>query len=267
MLNYYTLLTVAEDADAHEVQAAFRRMVKKCHPDVNAHRRQWAHQRMKDLLEAYEVLKDDVKRAAYDRKLALNRNSQRDMFRERLAAATDAASRAKLVLYDLLRGSAAEAVRLYEAALADDLGFDVSRHLPPRDWMDCKFLLAEEYQRRKAYLKALGLFEAIYFSPLAKEHYRHFLHEVTERIRSLCCRDLARGASPEEAVAYYDRAMRLSLRRAEKAFLYKKMAECFCDCGSEESARECLARALELKPDLKGCQKIRRRLGLEEGAE
>ena len=262
-MNYYTLLTVAEDADAREVQAAFRRMVKKCHPDVNAHRRQWAHQRMKDLIEAYEVLKDEAKRAAYDRKLAISRNSQRDMYRERLAAATDAESRSKLVLYDLLRGSAAEAVRLYEAALAEDLAFDVARHLPPRDWMDCKFLLGEEYHRRKAYLKALGLFEAIYFCPLAKEHYRHFLHEVAERIRSLCCRDLARGVPPAEAVAYYERALRLSLRRADKAFMYKKMAECHCESGDDARARECLARALEMKPDLKGCQKIRRRLGLE----
>lgn len=263
MIDYYATLTVKEDATQDQIRVAFRRMVKKFHPDLNESREAWAHQQMKRVLDAYEVLSDEAKRGAYDRKLKAQRNSRRDTYRDRLAAADDPASRAELILYDLLNGQGRRALAFYEKVSAEDACFNVAAHLSPRDWMDCLFLLGEQYEKRRAHRKALHLYETIYHSPLSRTHYRHFRHEVADRIHRLCCRELARSAGPAEAIPYYERALAMRLKNAQKAFLHKKIAECRYEIGDTQAALARMRQALRLKPDLKGCQKICRRLGIE----
>lgn len=260
-MDYYAVLKVENTATDDELRVAFRRMVKKYHPDVNARRKAWAHVQMKKVLVAYRVLSDAAQRAVYDRRLRYEREGQRDHYRERLASRNDLRSRAKLILYDLLQGNEEQAVLLYEATLGENVDFGVDDHLKPRDWMDCKFLLAEEYERRKAYVRALGLYEEIYYSQHAKNHYQHFLGEVADRIRNLCCRDLARSVEPADAILYYQRALNMDLTRSDRAFMHKKMAECYERLGETDRALTQLRRAFKLKPDLKGCQKICQKLG------
>ncbi|MFL6744559.1 MAG: DnaJ domain-containing protein, partial [Sphingomicrobium sp.] len=64
--DYYELLGVPRVADEAAIKAAYRRLAKECHPDRhNGCRDQEA--RFKAINEAYDVLKDPQKRAAYDR--------------------------------------------------------------------------------------------------------------------------------------------------------------------------------------------------------
>ncbi|MBI4793223.1 MAG: DnaJ domain-containing protein [Deltaproteobacteria bacterium] len=63
--DYYKALGVARDAGQDEIKRAYRRLARKYHPDVN--KAAEAEQRFKEIGEAYEVLKDPEKRAAYDR--------------------------------------------------------------------------------------------------------------------------------------------------------------------------------------------------------
>src|ERR1700721_2505223 len=62
--DYYETLGVPRGADAEEVKRAYRKQARKYHPDVSKERN--AEARFKDVQEAYEVLKDPEKRAAYD---------------------------------------------------------------------------------------------------------------------------------------------------------------------------------------------------------
>ncbi len=62
--DYYKTLGVAREAKAEEIKKAFRRLARKFHPDVS--KEPDADVRMKEINEAYTVLSDPEKRAAYD---------------------------------------------------------------------------------------------------------------------------------------------------------------------------------------------------------
>src|SRR5919204_132606 len=64
--DYYETLGVAKAATPEDLKKAYRKLAMQCHPDRNPGDKK-AEQRFKDISEAYDILKDDQKRAAYDR--------------------------------------------------------------------------------------------------------------------------------------------------------------------------------------------------------
>lgn len=62
--DYYKILGVQRDADDAEIKKAFRKVARKYHPDINPGAD--AEAKFKGVNEAYEVLKDPERRAAYD---------------------------------------------------------------------------------------------------------------------------------------------------------------------------------------------------------
>ncbi len=72
--DYYEIMGVGRDADQDEIKRAYRKLSRKFHPDVS--KEADAESRFKDLGEAYEVLKDPEKRAAYDQLAARWRSGQ-----------------------------------------------------------------------------------------------------------------------------------------------------------------------------------------------
>lgn len=65
-LDYYQALEVSKDANGDTIKSSFRRLAMKYHPDKNPGCKE-SEEKFKYLCEAYECLKDDQKRAAYDR--------------------------------------------------------------------------------------------------------------------------------------------------------------------------------------------------------
>src|SRR5262245_63912620 len=63
--DYYKTLGVSRSASAKEIKAAFRKLARKHHPDVNPGDKQ-AEARFKEINEAYEVLSHPDKRKRYD---------------------------------------------------------------------------------------------------------------------------------------------------------------------------------------------------------
>jgi curved DNA-binding protein CbpA len=80
--DYYALLEVPSTATNNELRRSYRRLARKYHPDLN---QQALDKHIKLLNEAYEVLSDPTKRAAYDQ--------QRLLEEKRRKAAQDALRR------------------------------------------------------------------------------------------------------------------------------------------------------------------------------
>ena len=64
--DYYEVLGVSKTADAEEIKKAYRKLALEFHPDKNPGDSE-AEEKFKEATEAYEVLKDDQRRAQYDR--------------------------------------------------------------------------------------------------------------------------------------------------------------------------------------------------------
>jgi curved DNA-binding protein len=62
--DYYHILGVAPEAETSEIKAAYRRLARKYHPDLNPEKD--AEDKFKEVAEAWEVLKDENRRAEYD---------------------------------------------------------------------------------------------------------------------------------------------------------------------------------------------------------
>jgi len=62
--DYYKIMGVDKTASQDEIKTSYRKLARKFHPDVSKEKN--AETRFKDINEAYEVLRDKEKRAAYD---------------------------------------------------------------------------------------------------------------------------------------------------------------------------------------------------------
>src|SRR3990167_2369933 len=64
--DFYELLGIKRNADADDIKKAYRTLAMKHHPDRNPGDAD-AEKKFKEISHAYEILKDEQKRAAYDR--------------------------------------------------------------------------------------------------------------------------------------------------------------------------------------------------------
>ncbi len=71
--NYYDILGISQNASSLEIKRAYRDKAKKFHPDINT--AAGSEELFSIIQEAYEILSDNNKRAAHDRELSNNYNS------------------------------------------------------------------------------------------------------------------------------------------------------------------------------------------------
>jgi len=64
--DYYQILQVHPSAEPEVVTAAYKKLLYKYHPDHNSGKEQWANEKSKEINNAYDVLKDPIKRREYD---------------------------------------------------------------------------------------------------------------------------------------------------------------------------------------------------------
>lgn len=259
MKSYYEILKAETTSSPDQIKKAFRRRAKELHPDVNRDPGDNV-EAMQTLLRAYETLIDPDRREEYDRRMMILRPEIRFDYREFLRSRPeDNEFQAKLVFFDLLHHNEDEALRLYDQ-LRDRPGFSLCEHLDREDYMDCAFILAEEYERRQRYRPAFELLTSVIDFELDRPYFKHFFVEVTEKLRSLVCFKMVALLTPEEVIACIDEVLLLDIGHKELAFFLKKGAELYADLGDAVTATAYLQRGLELDGKLAGTKKLRERL-------
>lgn len=265
MVNYYDILEVHQEVSTEEIKRSFRTLIKKYHPDIHGPNKLWAESKTKVIIQAYKTLSDTTTRERYDRQyqhlLRSSRTPRSTKINDAATETHDIQVRVRLVFVNLLNGQTKNAIENYERLLKECENVDFFLHLNHRDYIDCKFLLAEAYEKVGKYEVAIKLYEFILERGKNSTQRRHLLHEIKERVRNIYCRNLARYASPEKALGYYEKVLKLHLYKNENAFIYKKMAECFLKMNEYESALKHLNIALSLKPNLQGVNKLKTALG------
>lgn len=259
MKSYYEILNVDISSSPEQIKRAFRKRAKELHPDVNRSLGDTV-EAMQSLLRAYETLIDPERREEYDRRMMILRPEVRFDYREFLKSRPeDDEFQSKLVFFDLLHHNEDEALELYDRlrARAD---FMLCEHLDREDYMDCAYLLAEEYERRKDYLPAFSLLTSVINFELEKPYFRHFFAEVTDKLRTLVCFKMPMEYEPADVIACIDEVLMLDIGRKELAFFLKKGAELYADMGDAVTATAYLQRGLELDGKLAGTKKLKERL-------
>ena len=65
-MDYYKVLELFQNASGQELKNAYRKLAMQYHPDRNPGKEKWAHEKFKEINEAYGVLGDPQKREHYD---------------------------------------------------------------------------------------------------------------------------------------------------------------------------------------------------------
>ena len=264
MINYYQVLQVQEGSDRAEIRNSFRKLAKKYHPDKTKANGISSEDKIKLLIKAYKTLTDSKKRIHYDTQLQSNNIRIRDFYyREnpkRGSGKYDLRSQAKMVLNDLLNKNGPLAVKNYERLKEENKEFELLAFLNLKDYLDCKFLLAEEYEKQGHYELAFKMYEYVYQEENGNPARKHFLEEIKERIIRLSCKKLIKLMQPDAAITYLSRVLNLKLSKNEEAFIYKKIADCHVASGEWDNALERFNKALSLCPNLKGAQTLKNKL-------
>ncbi len=265
MVNYYSALQVSPSSTIQEIREAYRRKVKEVHPDLHNGTPQSVEQ-MKHLIQAWEVLRDPRRREDYDRRFfgaAKQESFYTFNYPEFLREQNDSEAHAKLIFYDLLHDNPDEALSLYDAMYASG-GPELVRYLGREDFMDCAFLLAEEYTRREEYPKAVALFGAIIRFEQQKPYFRHFMAEVYDRLRDVVSQRMFFHSPRTEFSSGLREILTWELPERELAVYAKRLAEVFLEQGNRRKAAFYFHRALSYDEKVGGTKKLREELGFFE---
>ena len=154
--DYYRILQVHFLAEPEVIESAYKRLAKKYHPDVNTSAGSDA--RMKKINEAYETLRDTVKRRAYDTELRRKPEAQRAASDMRQAPHKESTVAFPAAAGDALRQYfSAILSREFESAYRLITAMD-KKNIPPEDFIKWQSGVARIYTLQKYACKADKLY-------------------------------------------------------------------------------------------------------------
>jgi curved DNA-binding protein CbpA len=258
-VDYYGVLGIEPTASAEEIRRSYKRLVLQCHPDKNPGNRAWAEKRIRELIQAFEVLGSEDRREVFDRhRRVRGKRSKADVpffFRSQGPRA-----RSRLILHHLLNRHCDQAVDLLLEMERDYGNEFLHDHLDTRDYLDCLFLLGEYHLAQRDYQEAARRFMSFYQHERASRFPRHYFEEVVRQLKDLYLRKLPRVLKPVLLVGYLIEAAHFALSPREELLRLRKLAEAQALSGAHEAARRSLAQMQRLSARDKDLQRVERLL-------
>ena len=252
-IDYYRILGVPPNATAEEIRRSFRRLVLLLHPDKNPDRSERSERRIRELIEAYEVIGDREKRRAFDVEFGRRKSDSRQRASGRAGKGesgkvpeetlfffrkSDPNAYALRVLYFLVNGRGPEAVPLL-TQLEERWGAGFLRQeLERGDYLDCLFLLGEYHLGRREYVAAFRRIRAFWLHDRNSRFPRHYLDAVVTHLKDLYLRRLPQSMAPSEAIEALREAADLDLSARERVRLERVLGELRAKLPREAPADE-----------------------------
>jgi len=248
-MNHYEILGVPSTATTQQIREQFKRLILEAHPDKNPERPEWSEKRVRELIEAFDVLVDQEKRADFDRVLGVARRTQKRHDEPFFYRKKDPQARAMLILHHLLNNRPQVATAIL-GEMEERLGGGfLCENLDRADDLDCLFLLAEHYAESREYRTAARKFALLYACDRESRFPRHYLGEVERRLKDLYLKKLPRVAETEEALDGLRAAKDLGLSKSEELGRLRRLAEILSRLGHHSEARREIRRAIDLCPE------------------
>lgn len=262
VVNYYTILGTNTNSSASEIKSQFRKRAKEIHPDIKGSGPVDSDKEIRLLLKAYSVLSNPEKRMKYDNSLNLFLKRKNNEFNYRVFLKNrkdDPLSQSKLIFYDLLNSNPEDAVFLHEK-LVKEKNFHLNKYMSWADYMDCTFLLAEQYSLNKNFIKAYELYKQLYINELKQPYFKHFIGEVVDRLKKVVCHKMHTLIKPEKIVIYIEELINLNISKKENAYFYKNLAEYYIKMNNPNLAAVCIQNALKYNSRIEGINNIKKKL-------
>jgi len=263
VVDYYKILEINIHSSLQEIKKSFRKKAKELHPDLkrNGNGRSEA---MMLLIKAYKILSDPGKKAEYDHNYQHQQQNPASAFdyREFLKSQKDVFTyQSRLIFYDLINSKSDEALDLYEDMLSCD-SYDLEKHLTRADYLECIFLLAEEFEKRGEYSRAFEFLKKLYCNELTTPFFKHFIEEITERMKNVVCFKMCEMAAPELTIKHLKELVQFNFSNKDNAFFYKKMAELALKSENRIDAIKYLKLGLNYNKKLAGIKKLKAKIGI-----
>ena len=263
--DYYRTLEIDRRATAEYIKQAYRKQVKRHHPDKNPGKEKYAERMFRRICIAYEILSDPQQKLRYDLTLKavdIEHAWQPRPF-EGLRKSNQTRHRYQLMFQELLNENIEVGLQIYEQLQREKRKGCIDDFLGYADSRDCEFLIAEAYQTLGDYRTAMTIYESLIESEKRRPCFRHFIDEIKERLKRVYFHVLTNPQNFEDIPTDLEKIRTLNLSKRETAWIYKRLSECYMDINQISQAKEMLSMAFELHPGMVGAKKICQQLGME----
>lgn len=253
------ILNIRHGATSAEIKTAFRKLAAKYHPDKNPGRTTWAEENFKRVHTAYRHVLENRHRPSVYR--AKERQNRAEHWWEQRRQSREPEVRLTAIIRELHRSNIGQAIEMYEDICAQYPDLEIFTFVTGKTRCDLMFLLAEAYESRKEFKKSVHLYKEAYAETKENKYFRGYAEEIRLKIKNIYCRDIVHDMDHAPAIREYRKLLEFDLKKSERGFVLKKIAERYQKMGDIPSSEHYLTLAYRECPKLNGVLKLLRNLG------